>query len=228
MLTKGRDDGTEAEAAAAAAWVGLALDADRLLVLHDARHEEAGCATLLLMILTCIVLVSRPGLCLIASSFGEMRQPYLVSKGTAVARRSRRRDGCAPGGPPLDPNVRAASYARFSSALQNESSIVDQQRKCHEKTAVNGHAILPELEFSDEAVSGTKRDRTGLNAMLAAAEAGEFNVLYFHSLSRLSREALASVSGVRRFVALQRENRYNEGRLILDRMSVRTWFGCSQ
>ena len=36
-------------------------------------------------------------------------------------------------------------------------------------------------------------DRTGLNAMLAAAEAGKFKVLYFHSLSRLARESVISL-----------------------------------
>lgn len=33
-------DGTKAKAAAAIARVGVALEADRLLVLHDARHQE--------------------------------------------------------------------------------------------------------------------------------------------------------------------------------------------
>ena len=37
---KGDGHGTEAETAAAVTWIGLALEADGLLVLHAARHEE--------------------------------------------------------------------------------------------------------------------------------------------------------------------------------------------
>ncbi|NLS95139.1 MAG: recombinase family protein [Planctomycetaceae bacterium] len=95
--------------------------------------------------------------------------------------------------PQIDPGVPCASYARFSSDLQREESIADQQRKCEEKAALNGHVISPNLEFSDEAVSGTKRHRDGLDAMLAAARAGKFQVLYFHSLSRLSRESVITL-----------------------------------
>jgi DNA invertase Pin-like site-specific DNA recombinase len=96
-------------------------------------------------------------------------------------------------GTSVAPSVRCASYARFSSDMQRDESIADQRRKCAEKAAVNGHAITPDLEFSDEAVSGTKRDRDGLNAMLAAAREGKFTVLYFHSLSRLSRESVITL-----------------------------------
>ena len=105
--------------------------------------------------------------------------------GLASTRAGRR--GTSGGSP--DPSVPCGSYSRLSSDLQRDDSISDQQRKCHEKAATNGHAILSDCEFHDEAVSGTKRDRTGLNDMLAAAEAGKFKVLYFHSLSRLARKA---------------------------------------
>jgi DNA invertase Pin-like site-specific DNA recombinase len=86
-----------------------------------------------------------------------------------------------------------ASYSRFSSDLQREESITDQQRKCAEKAASEGLTIAPELEFSDEAVSGTKRHRAGLDAMLAAAEAGKFKTILFHSLSRLARETVITL-----------------------------------
>ena len=102
--------------------------------------------------------------------------------------------------PQLDPSVTAASYARFSSDMQRDESISDQQRKCHEQAAANGHTIVPELEFADKAVSGTKRHRDGLDAMLAAAEAGEFKVLYLHSLSRLSRESVITLPLMKQLV----------------------------
>jgi DNA invertase Pin-like site-specific DNA recombinase len=87
----------------------------------------------------------------------------------------------------------AASYARYSSDLQDSSSIAQQQRKCREKAEQNGHVIKPELEFPDKEISGTKRDRTGLNAMLAAARSGLFSTLYLDSLSRLARECVISL-----------------------------------
>ncbi|MBX7103671.1 MAG: recombinase family protein, partial [Gemmataceae bacterium] len=61
---------------------------------------------------------------------------------------------------------RAAFYARFSSDLQDASSIEQQFRKCREAAEANGHLILPALEFRDDAISGTRGDRAGLNAML--------------------------------------------------------------
>ena len=104
---------------------------------------------------------------------------------------NRRREGCS--GDSIDPSVPCSSYSRYSSNLQSEESIVDQQRKCGEKAVRNGHRISREFEFDDEAISGTKRHRAGLDAMLAAAEAGRIKVLYFYSLSRLSRESVITL-----------------------------------
>jgi DNA invertase Pin-like site-specific DNA recombinase/transposase len=93
-----------------------------------------------------------------------------------------------------------ASYSRFSSSGQREESIYDQQRKCRERAEINGHAISPDLEFSDQAISGTKRHRAGLDAMLAAAATGRIKVLYFHSLSRLSRESVITLPLLKQLV----------------------------
>ena len=87
----------------------------------------------------------------------------------------------------------ASSYSRYSSEKQSETSITDQQRICRERADHDGFRILSQFEFSDEAVSGTKRKRDGLDRMLADAERGEFQVLYFHSLSRLARESVISM-----------------------------------
>jgi site-specific DNA recombinase len=103
-----------------------------------------------------------------------------------------------------DPSVRCATYARFSCDRQRDESITDQQRHCGEKARENGHAICRELEFSDEAVSGTKLERAGLNALLAAAESGQFDVLYVYSLSRLSRESVITLPLLKKLV-------YNHG-----------------
>ena len=118
-----------------------------------------------------------------ATPTGRRRHRQLA----AAAKRSQPRD-CA------------ASYGRFSSHLQSHASLPDQHRKNHELAERNGHQILPELEFSDAAVSGTKLSRDGLNRMLKAAESGEFNVLYLYSLSRLARESAITMPMLKRLV----------------------------
>ena len=90
-------------------------------------------------------------------------------------------------------NDRAASYARFSSELQNESSNADQHRKNEEKAKRNQHSIAPEHMYADQEISGTKIDRDGLNRMLKDAKAGKFSTIYFFSLSRLARQSLISM-----------------------------------
>jgi hypothetical protein len=91
-------------------------------------------------------------------------------------------------------DVPCASYSRYSTDNQREESITDQQRQCRERAAsTNGHQISPELEYADEAISGTKLHRQGLDALLRDAEAGKFRVLYFYNLSRLARESVISM-----------------------------------
>ena len=114
--------------------------------------------------------------------------PHLSATSRHAARRSR--NGRSASGENSDGLPVASSYSRYSSDQQSESSIDDQQRGCRERAERDGFGILPEYEFSDEAVSGTKRKREGLDRLLAAAERGEFRVLYFHSLSRLARESV--------------------------------------
>lgn len=98
----------------------------------------------------------------------------------------------------------AASNARFSSVIQDESSIEQQQRKCRDRAVQDGVPIASEFEFADFAISGTKRERVGLNAMLAAAEEGKFQVIYFESLSRLARESVISMPLLKQLVYVWR------------------------
>jgi site-specific DNA recombinase len=86
-----------------------------------------------------------------------------------------------------------ASYSRYSSDLQDDSSIDQQQRKCRDKAAQDKVPVDRALEFADAAVSGTKLRRDGLDALLAAAHAGRFTDLYFDSLSRLARESVITM-----------------------------------
>lgn len=109
----------------------------------------------------------------------------------AAMRRRRRRQE------PLDAS---ASYGRYSTELQDDTSIDQQQQNCRQYAEREGHAIAPELEFADQAVSGTKRFRQGLDALLDAAERGRFRNLYFYSLSRLARESVIGMPILKRLV----------------------------
>jgi hypothetical protein len=91
----------------------------------------------------------------------------------------------------------AASYARFSSDQQDVSSLEQQQRRCRDKAIDNGHDLKSELEFTDEAMSGTLIDRPGFKRMMAQAREGAFQVLYVDSLSRLSREVSFSITNLK-------------------------------
>ena len=51
--------------------------------------------------------------------------------------------------------VRVASYTRYSTNLQDESSLDQQKDRCREKALQLGMTISPDLEFSDAASSGT-------------------------------------------------------------------------
>lgn len=94
----------------------------------------------------------------------------------------------------------AAGYSRFSSDLQVPHSIETQQAECRKAAGKNGHNIAADLEFHDDAISGAKFQRHGLDAMLAAAHAGRFRTIYFYSLSRLARESVISMPILKRLV----------------------------
>ncbi len=83
--------------------------------------------------------------------------------------------------------ARAAIYSRFSSDLQRDRSIEDQVVLCREYAARNGYEIV--AVFSDRAITGSSFVlRRGVQEMLRAARAGEFNFVIAESLSRLARD----------------------------------------
>ncbi len=119
-----------------------------------------------------------------------------------VCRRRRRRRKTKKGKGDNDDegDATAASYSRYSSEHQREASIADQQRRCRDAAEENSHRLLPDNEYSDAAVSGTKLRREGLDRLLRDAERGEFRVLYFYSLSRLARESVIGMLILKRLV----------------------------
>jgi site-specific DNA recombinase len=82
--------------------------------------------------------------------------------------------------------TRVVFYGRFSSDRQNESSIADQFRNC--KKYANQQKWEIALRFEDHAISGTTAQRAEYQKMLAAAQAGEIDVILVDDTSRLSRD----------------------------------------
>jgi site-specific DNA recombinase len=93
--------------------------------------------------------------------------------------------------------TRATIYCRFSTENQRETSLDDQARNCERFAGREGWQITS--RFQDKAISGTKQDRAGYQAMLAAAKRREFDVLLVDDLSRLSRDEIELKQTVRRF-----------------------------
>jgi hypothetical protein len=105
--------------------------------------------------------------------------------------RRRRREGA-------DPAIArvAASYGRFSTDLQDEASIQQQQRKCRERAELKQHRIEYEYMISDQRHGLAP---AGLNRLLQAARERKFAILYLFSLSRLARESLITMSTLKSF-----------------------------
>lgn len=82
--------------------------------------------------------------------------------------------------------MRAVTYCRFSTDNQRDASIEDQRRICHDYCKRQGWAVTK--DYADKAASGTTSDRPAYQAMKAAAEAHEFDVLGVVDLSRLARD----------------------------------------
>lgn len=92
----------------------------------------------------------------------------------------------------------AATYSRYSSDNQRETSIEDQERLQAQRAASEGVAIG--LRYSDREISAATpmKLREGGRAMLAAAERGDFAVLIIESLDRCWRDIVDQERTIRR------------------------------
>lgn len=92
---------------------------------------------------------------------------------------------------------RIAIYARYSSNLQNPSSVEDQISHCRlqieRQFASSGQESV--LVFSDAAISGSTMERNGLSSLMKAAAHGAFDLLIAEGLDRLSR-SLKDIAGI--------------------------------
>lgn len=82
--------------------------------------------------------------------------------------------------------TRVALYARYSSDNQRDASIEDQLRQCRERAAREGWTIVE--AYSDRAVSGASLIRSGIQSLLADAQAGRFDMVLSEALDRVSRD----------------------------------------
>ncbi len=81
-----------------------------------------------------------------------------------------------------------AIYARYSSELQNPRSCHDQVTELRQALERRGGRFDDHLVFRDAEVSGGIWQRDGLQALLAAVEAGCVRRVFVEDVSRLSRD----------------------------------------
>jgi site-specific DNA recombinase len=86
--------------------------------------------------------------------------------------------------------MRCAIYTRYSSDLQNDRSIEDQERNCRSAAAQKGWIVAEDHNYADRAVSGTTTiGRSALQELLQAAKGRPrpFDYVLIDDTSRLSR-----------------------------------------
>ncbi|MDP3997661.1 MAG: recombinase family protein [bacterium] len=75
-----------------------------------------------------------------------------------------------------------------TSDQEDQQTIENQAIDLIERIKADGLEIQPHLQFDDDGWTGTILRRPGLDKMLEAARAGEFNVLYVYDRGRLARD----------------------------------------
>jgi len=88
----------------------------------------------------------------------------------------------------IDPQPRAALYARVSSDQQADAgTIASQVADLEQRIRQDGFALEGELRFTDEGYSGSTLVRPALERLRDLAAAGAIDRLYVHSPDRLAR-----------------------------------------
>jgi len=83
--------------------------------------------------------------------------------------------------------MKPGTYARYSSDLQRQASIEDQQRRC--TAEIERRGWTSPRQFSDSEIAGSvAKARPGYQALLAAARSGEIKIIMVDELSRLTRD----------------------------------------
>jgi site-specific DNA recombinase len=85
--------------------------------------------------------------------------------------------------------MRAAIYARVSTARQNHDQTIDSQLAAlRQWVDGRGHHLRPEHVFTDDGYSGTRLDRPALDRLRDAAREGEIDVVAVYTPDRLARK----------------------------------------
>jgi site-specific DNA recombinase len=82
--------------------------------------------------------------------------------------------------------MRAVIYARYSSDLQREASILDQVEVC--RRYIGGQGWTVHRVYADRAASGGSPFRQAFQQLLADLESGNFDVIVCEALDRLGRK----------------------------------------
>ncbi|KTT95725.1 recombinase family protein, partial [Sphingomonas sanguinis] len=82
--------------------------------------------------------------------------------------------------------MKVAIYARYSSDNQRDASIADQLRICRAHAEKQGWQIIE--EYTDHAISGASLLRPGIQALIADATRGRFQIVLAEAMDRLSRD----------------------------------------
>ncbi|UMM07984.1 recombinase family protein [Gluconobacter frateurii] len=82
--------------------------------------------------------------------------------------------------------MKVALYARYSSDNQRDASIADQLRICRTHAEKQGWTIVE--EYTDHAISGASLMRPGIQALIADAQRGRFQIVLAEAMDRLSRD----------------------------------------
>ena len=84
--------------------------------------------------------------------------------------------------------MRCAVYARFSTDLQNERSVEDQEHLCAEYIGQHGYTLV--RTYTDKGISGASiHNRPGLQALLKSAKDGQLDAIVMEDFNRFSRNA---------------------------------------
>ncbi len=83
-------------------------------------------------------------------------------------------------------STRVAIYARYSSENQRDESIEDQIRLCRARAEREGWTVIE--TYSDHALSGATAGRPHLQALMAGAARGRYDVVLAEALDRVSRD----------------------------------------
>lgn len=82
--------------------------------------------------------------------------------------------------------MKVAIYARYSSDSQRDASIADQLRLCRLRAEQQGWQVVE--EYTDHAISGASLLRPGIQALIADAMRGRFQLILAEAMDRLSRD----------------------------------------